>query len=476
MGVVLAFLDIVNIAQPQSSKGECGKRLRRLGTVVGMFGLLLLAGCAGGVSRQDAMTFNTTLAQGDYSSAAKVALTSGSIEPDGKSKNLAWSLNAGSTLVYAGQPAQAVKVLDGAEVLMKEQDLSNFGNTQYEYATYDGIMVNIYKGLAFLGAGDKASARVEFNRVGDRQSRAEEEFAKKKQKLDEEVSKKADGSFDMAAAMQRAQEDNSYQEFQKELGKYANYRPFINPAASYLRALYLMSNADSASDLEMARAELIRVRDMVGPNKLIKEDLALLTQNHKKATAKTWVVFENGQAPTFAEYRITFPVPVLQHKGRIGVSAVTIALPRMDFHPQADGHLLVAANKAEAQTSPIGDFDRVMASEFQRRQDAIMARAVAEAMVKIGLQSAANQTNNQLLQIVALVGSQISSADTRSWTSLPKVFEAARVDAPKDGRLTLRTQSGSPIGTVDVPADQSSIVYVKEVAPGSSPSIQVFPL
>lgn len=441
-----------------------------------MFGLLLLAGCAGGVSRQDAMAFNTTLVQGDYSSAAKVALASGAIEADGKSKNLAWSLNAGSTLVYAGQPAQAVKVLDGAETLMKEQDLSNFGNTQYEYATYDGIMVNIYKGLAFLGAGDKASARVEFNRVGDRQSRAEEEFAKKKQKLDEEIKNKADGSFDISVAMQRAQEDGSYKDFQKELGKYANYRPFINPAASYLRALYLMSSAESASDLEMARSELVRVRDMVGPSQLIKEDLALLTQHHKKTTAKTWVVFENGQAPTFAEYKITFPVPVLQKKGQIGISAVTIALPRMDFHPQADGHLSIAAGKTETLTSPIGDFDRVMASEFQRRQDAVMARAVAEAMVKIGLQSAANQTNNQFLKIAAVVGSQISTADTRSWTSLPKLFEAARLDAPKDGRLTIRTQTGSPVGTVEVPADQSSIVYVKEAAPGSSPSIQVFPL
>ncbi|CAO3425785.1 hypothetical protein [Azospirillum doebereinerae] len=447
-----------------------------MGRLAGMLGLLLLAGCAGGVSQRDAASFNTTLAQGDYSSAARFALTSGEIAPDGKSKNLAWSLNAGSTLVYAGQPAQAVKVLDGAEELMKDQDLSNFGNTQYEYATYDGIMVNVYKGLAFLGAGDKASARVEFNRVGDRQSRAEEEFSKKKQKLDDEVKRKSDGSFNLSAAMQRVQENDYYRNFQSELGKFANYRPFINPAASYMRAIYLMNNADSDSDLETARAELVRVRDMVGPSQLIKDELALLNHNRKKAVPRTWVVFENGQAPTFAEYRVTFPVPVLQKKGGVGVGAVTIALPRMNFHPHAHSHLAVATDKAEVRTSPVGDFDRVMASEFQRRQDAIMARAVAEAMMKIGMQSVANQTDNQLLKIAAIVGSQISSADTRSWTSLPKLFEAARVDTPKDGRLTLRNDAGLPIGAVDVPADQSSIVYVKELAPGSAPSIQVFPL
>jgi hypothetical protein len=239
------------------------------------YGLLLLAGCAGGVSRQDVAAFDTDLAQGNYPVAAQVAIASGQIAPDGKSNNLAWSLNAGAALVYAGEPAQAVRVLDGAEDLMKTRDLSSLGNTQYEYATYDGIMVNAYKGLAFLAAGDRANARVEFNRVGDRQMRAEEEFAKDKAKLDAQARQRANGNFDLNAAMMSAQSDQTYRAVQAELSQYTNYRPFINPAASYLRALYLLNNADTGSDFEAARSELVRVNDMVGTNPVVQANRTL---------------------------------------------------------------------------------------------------------------------------------------------------------------------------------------------------------
>jgi len=168
--------------------------------------------------------------------------------------------------VYAGEPSHAVQVLDGAEQLMTTRDVSNFGNTQYDYATYDGIMVNTYKALAFLGTGNKADARVEFNRVGDRQARAEREFAEQKAKLDAQAQRRAAGNFDLNGAIQSAQNDQTYRAVQAELGQYANYKPFINPAASYLRAIYLLNNADTASDFEAARSELKRVADMTGPS------------------------------------------------------------------------------------------------------------------------------------------------------------------------------------------------------------------
>jgi hypothetical protein len=98
-------------------------------------------------------------------------------------------------------------------------------------------MVNDYKALAFLGTGNKEAARVEFNRVGDRQARAEEEFAKDKAKLDDAAQRKASGSFDLDGAIHNAQRDPICLAAQAEFGKFANYRPFINPAATYLAAI-----------------------------------------------------------------------------------------------------------------------------------------------------------------------------------------------------------------------------------------------
>jgi uncharacterized protein len=439
-------------------------------------GLLMLAGCAGGVSRQDVAGFDADLARGNYPGAAQLAIASGQIAPDGKSNNLAWSLNAGAALVYAGEPSHAVQVLDGAEQLMTTRDVSNFGNTQYDYATYDGIMVNTYKALAFLGTGNKADARVEFNRVGDRQARAEREFAEQKAKLDAQAQRRAAGNFDLNGAIQSAQNDQTYRAVQAELGQYANYKPFINPAASYLRAIYLLNNADTASDFETARSELKRVADMTGPSPAVQADLALATAGKKGSKPYTWVVFEDGQAPTFAQYNITFPVPVVGRGGHVGSGVVTVAMPRMVFHAPAAPCVDIVGGGAQTSTTPIGDFDRVMASEFSRRQPAIMTRMVLEAVLKAGLQTAASQTGNGLLQLAAVVVSNVSTADTRSWTALPKGFQAARVDAPKDGMVHLRIDGGVDLGNIPMPPDQASIVYVKELASGGKPSIQVFRL
>ncbi len=275
--------------------------------------LLLLAGCAGGVSKQDAANYDALLAQGNYRDAAQVALAAGQIQPGGSSKNLAWSLGAGAALLYSGDAPKSMKVLAGAEDLMALRDNDDFTNTQYDYATYDGIMTDVYQGLGTLANSRTDDAQVFFNRVGDRQRRAEEKFAADKEKLDAAAQQKASGQFDLTSALRNAEASAEYKAANDEIGNFGNYRPFINPAASYISAISRLSSAQTDSDFENARTELRRVHDMLGKaaNPSVEKDL--LWANSRKGTpgAKVWVVFENGQAPTFAEYRITFPVPVI---------------------------------------------------------------------------------------------------------------------------------------------------------------------
>ena len=118
-----------------------------------------------------------------------------------------------------------------------------------------------------------------------------------------------------------------------------------------------------------------------------------------------------------------------------------------------------------------------MATEFQRHQTAILTRAVAEVALKVAVQSAAAQSGSSLLQLGALVASNVSTADTRSWTALPKEFQAVRIDAPKSGTLRLRSDSGQDLGTVSVPVtERGAIVYVKQQTAGGAPSLEVYKL
>ena len=102
-----------------------------------------------------------------------------------------------------------------------------------------------------------------------------------------------------------------------------------------------------------------------------------------------------------------------------------------------------------------------------------VSNAILEAALKIALQNAAAQEKSGFALLAAAIVSNISYAETRSWTALPKNFQAARVETPKDGVLRIRTATGRDLGIVNVPKDVSSIVYIKMLRAQSLPSVQV---
>ena len=308
-----------NSATAMTPKMPCASLGR---TTVTFASILLLAGCAGGVSQQSAANYDLMLAHGNYGDAAKLAIADGQIQPDGASKNLAWSLGAGAALLASGDATTSVKVFDaGAEDWMKLRDTGQLSQYTVRLRHLRWHYDQCLQGFG-LSRHQRQRERQGWNSitVGDRQSRAEEKFARDKEKLDAAAQQKASGQFDLAGAVRNAQGTTEFKAANAELAKFANYRPFINPAASYLSGIYWLSVARTGSDYEKARVELQRVHDMLGTssNPSVEADLAWAKSGKTSPGAKIWIVFENGQAPTFAEYRITFPVPVIA-KG--GVSA-----------------------------------------------------------------------------------------------------------------------------------------------------------
>jgi hypothetical protein len=234
----------------------------------------------------------------------------------------------------------------------------------------------------------------------------------------------------------------------------------------------MIANGETQSDLEKGRNALREVRGLLGGSPAVDADLKLADARTK--TPHTWVVFEDGQSPTFAEYRITFPVPLIGKTK--AASVVTVALPRMVVHNVSYGELQIATSNASVRTTTIGSFDRVVASEFQRRMPGILTAAAIEVALKIAAEEAAAQSNSPALTLAATVAGNISSADTRSWTALPKQFEVARLDSPADGKIHIRSASGAELGIVDAPSNRSSIIYMKATVPGAPPAFQVYPL
>jgi hypothetical protein len=180
------------------------------------------------------------------------------------------------------------------------------------------------------------------------------------------------------------------------------------------------------------------------------------------------VIFENGQSSTFHEMHLSMPM--------ITGKPLTLALPILVQNALAYSTLRISAEGAATQTVPAGSFDAVMASEFNRRQSLILAEAVAEVLVKNAASVAAQKSNNSLLNAVVGIAANVSTADTRSWTALPKQFQAARLATPADGHVLLASPDGATVGEANVPLDRSSIVWVKIQHVGAHPAVQVIPL
>jgi hypothetical protein len=421
--------------------------------------------------------YETALSQGNYAAAAQSAVTAGGIKDDGSSDNLFWSLNAGASLFYVGSGQRAVPVLDNAETLMGKRDVGQISQSgQYRAATYDGVMANTYKALAFIESGQLDQARIEFNRADDRQRRAEDEFeaeAAQNQKKLEADAKKAQG-VNFAGLLETAQADAGWRQQQTELSAYAKYRPFINPLTYYLYGVFFLATSQGQSDYDKARTSFERVRELIGPSPLIDAEIARTAAwaSGGKSAPKIWVIVEDGKSATIGEYRVILPMPIVAG-ARKGMKTMTIAMPRLQFAPPSYPVLIVGDG---TPTAPIGSFDAVVASEFKKRAPGVMAAAIGEAALKIALTNAAAASNNAILNFVADTAAHVSTADTRSWIALPKDFQAACVDLPADGNLRLRTDDGRDLGRMKVARDRSSIIYVKLRSETAAPSVQVLPL
>jgi hypothetical protein len=436
--------------------------------------IALLSGCASPVKQQDAATFETYLNAGDYRAAATAATAAGQIQQDGKTENVVWSLNAGATLFDVGDMKTAIADLDTVEKLAQSNDLNQIHAAfDYQYTTYDGVMTNVYKAMAFLALGDRDNARVEFNRAEDRQKRAEEYFQKEVARASAHNQVANDNQF--AGLMQSAQQNQDYAQTSAELGKLAVYTPFENPFATYLAGIVFTAQGDVPKGLD----RLKRASDVLGPNSPANADLLWAQQQTGTATQpgastsksghpQVWVIFENGQSSTFHEMHLSMPM--------ITGKPLTLALPILVQNALAYSTLRISAEGAATQTVPAGSFDAVMASEFNRRQSLILAEAVAEVLVKNAASVAAQKSNNSLLNAVVGIAANVSTADTRSWTALPKQFQAARLATPADGHVLLASPDGATVGEANVPLDRSSIVWVKIQHVGAHPAVQVIPL
>ena len=449
----------------------------------------VLTGCTSIAQKQTYGQFEQDMTSGATGVATDLAIKKAKVNPEnGQAQNLLWSLEAGALLRMQKGYEQSNAFFDDAELLMKAEDTEsivekgvdglgamavNDTMMDYEQTHYDGIMANTYKAINFMFADDQADARVEWNRVDDRQRRAKDAFAKKIASLKEEQAKKAEEQ-----KKAKKNTDKSLAEAEKllqsegvDLSEWEPYKDYVNPFSTYMHGLFFMVNATGNSDLNKAYDSFKRAAGMTN-NPTVKNDLALADslrrgkQSLKSVEPTVWVVFENGLGPKKEEIRIDLPVYVASNN----LVYTGMALPKLVERGQAYPSLNVDGTK----TTVLSEMDRIVQAEFKAEFPYILTREVARTVWKTIAQKQLNDQSPMAGLVAAVAQAATTGADLRLWNSLPKEFQLAKMTKPKDGELTITGEGMAEPLHVELDKNaQFNIVYIRAVSPLVAPAVDV---
>lgn len=418
------------------------------------------------------------------------AVAEAKLQADGNANNkdaIIWRLEQGAVLRATGQYADSNDAFDKAEAKIDDYArkakirvgqetgalLSNQAELDYEGRSYDGIMLNTYKALNYLALGQPDKARPEIIHAYQRQQDAVAANQKRIEEVQDEAAKNTNN-----VAIQKAQADPKFQA-QMQGTNYANlnglqaYADYVNPFTVYLDGLYFMANAADVSDLERARKSFERVGSFAPDNGYVKQDLATAEGmiHGQSLPAVTYVIFETGCAPERGQIRIDIPIIVSK------VSYVGAAFPTLKLQYNFMPGLTVTAGGTSVPTALVASMDGVVATDFKNEMPVVITKTIAATVVKAVAAYAANEAARQgggdlgglFMQIgTAVYQMAVNIADERTWTTLPKEFQVARLATPADRRIDLTTPNGVKT-SVTIGDGTVNVVYVKSINNAGTP-------
>ncbi|MDV6074925.1 hypothetical protein OT332_04915 [Campylobacter jejuni] len=324
--------------------------------------------------------------------------------------------------------------------------LLNDNIVDYDGSLYERIMVNIYKALNYMEEDDYENARVEFNRVLMRQDKAKED-------------KNYDKNMNENSKVIEAQYDNLFKEFDTT-------KNFINPYATYLASIFFFMDKDYRK-----AADLFREVAIIYPkNKTIKKEAKIFKEyatkiKVKKAKKYVFVVYENGFGVVKDEFALTLPF-IVDKK----IISTNIALQTLKKREASFANLNINGQN----TNDFVDLDNIVATEFKINMPAMIAKALAQTIIKTTLNVAVannDSTGGWLSLATAVATAATNKADVRSWRGLPKSIAIATIE--NDGNLEIKDPQGNILFQKSLDKNKNALVIVRSFAPYLPASVAI---
>ena len=410
---------------------------------------------------------------------------------ENKSKDLLWNYEAGTISYLIAKYPESIEFFDNAESLIKKYDeevlagklLANIGSLltndtimDYRPKIYEKIMVNTYKGIDFMLQKDWQNARIEFNRALVRQQRAKAFFAKEisqeKEKLKKDSKKKKEQAELANKALQNKKTMDPIEKKYSNLFAFKPYPDFVNPFTTYLAGIYFLNIQDYRKATDLLKECYGMIRGLNNGDRYVLQDFKMadnLKQSIRNRKRKfTWIVFLNGQAPIKKEIRIDIPLFLFSDD----VIYTGIALPTLKMRNKAYEYLLVSNGKANLPTKTIASMDTVIKTEFKKRFQTIVTRAMLRTITQTVIQKQLKDKAGFLGGLFgAIYQAAMNKADTRMWQSLPKEFQVARLASSK--QVTLYSPTQKRLASIHTDPTKSYIIFISMPTPNSEPIMHI---
>jgi hypothetical protein len=476
--------------------------------LMGLARFLVVAGIAtcfgcGTNWHADSPRFLIPYDHGDYAVAAEQAtkVAASGIPSD----TVILNVEAGAILRANGSIRDSNRALDTADAAVGDYQqwpqtkvseelgaaLTTVRSITYRGTLSDLVMLNVYRALNYMELGNLDAARSMLIRSAFVQQDIADKYAAELKKAQDQTEKDKEDhkdQFDVDQTMAskdasgKPLQDRLTQDTDPDLLNLQPYANFVNPFSDYLQGIFFLAAAEDSSDRERASTAFKRAASMVRDNPYLKQDVAEADRvaNGMKLTPVTYVIFETGTAPERGQIQVPLPLFLANNQA----PTVVLYFPTIHSRGGQMRSLQVSAAGGMFNTALVSNMDAVVNQEFKNSLQTQITRMIIGAATKAAIDAGIKQgVKNQspFVQIGVDVAStvyqvEMNQADLRTWRTLPKQFQVARIPTPSDRMLTLLPTDGTAPIPVNLPEGKVNVVYVKSVHAGIPPVVRQFVL
>ena len=369
-----------------------------------------------------------------------------------------------------------------ASVLINQAVAPHRGHVQ------DRVMAGTYRALNFLQCGEpeKALPSLKYATFAqeDLVRRREDVIAKAQEKL-----KQREGVNWNLVKEAKANESKS-PEWKAANDELANHVPdlsasaaYCNPYTMYLYGLVRLVSND-VQDHEQARKLIESVQGLIGENKFVVQDRAMIAavQKGTPIPPTTYVFFETGLAPRRRQVAINMPIYVRDPRngGTLSPGCFPAALPALEFQNDFVDGLTVTTATATETTVRLANIEALIAREFKDDLPLITMKALISGATKVAALASAYQgvVNQQvrgeqgiateLVYVTAVAYAQgTNAADLRTWQTLPKEVQFCHVPTPQDRHLNVIVPTTGQVIPVQIEPGIVNLILVRSINPST---------